>query len=421
MTSDYVQRVRIYLSENDTWDSRPLYIVVLEQLQREGATGATAIRGLTGFGPGQRLRSSGFVLSDHDPIVIEWIDRPDRVGRILPLLNDLLPQALITREEIEIYRAVLLPQGPFSSERTVGDLLVSDVQTLPQSATVDLALTAMLRHQQETIPILDDQRRVLAVVTAQDVHQRAGLRLPLRLMSLLSEDERDIVLMHLGPQPLGEMMDIEPHNVYEGASLPQALITMIEWDYEQVPVVDRDGIFLGLLSCNSLLHTVVEQQSSDENEHVKDAETSTPIRLIMQSSVPRARLDQPVGEALKQLLATTSRHLIVVDEGQRVVGSLSDTGVLQRIDQRKRGHWLNALQRPTPQVPADLLDGLLSLRALIDTELVTVPLHTRLLDAIRVLVETHCDRMPVIDEEGRLAGLLTRTGLLRALLQETQR
>ena len=50
--TESIQRVRIYLNERDQAESQPLYLATLERLRREGATGATALRGIAGFGAG---------------------------------------------------------------------------------------------------------------------------------------------------------------------------------------------------------------------------------------------------------------------------------------------------------------------------------------------------------------------------------
>ncbi|NJN65251.1 MAG: DUF190 domain-containing protein [Chloroflexaceae bacterium] len=46
-----IQRVCIYVSERDMWNQQPLYLAVLERLRQEGATGATVLQGVAGFGP----------------------------------------------------------------------------------------------------------------------------------------------------------------------------------------------------------------------------------------------------------------------------------------------------------------------------------------------------------------------------------
>ena len=63
--TELIQRVRIYLNERDMAEGQPLYLATLERLRREGATGATALRGIAGFGAGSRLRTAG--LADSAP------------------------------------------------------------------------------------------------------------------------------------------------------------------------------------------------------------------------------------------------------------------------------------------------------------------------------------------------------------------
>jgi len=78
-----LQRVRIYLSERDSADGQPLYLVALDRLRREGASGATVLRGIAGFGSGHRLRTAGIAdFSQQTPVVIgcvsiwgHWVQR----------------------------------------------------------------------------------------------------------------------------------------------------------------------------------------------------------------------------------------------------------------------------------------------------------------------------------------------------------
>src|SRR6476619_4288885 len=123
-----IERVRIYLNERDQAENQPLYLAVLELLLREGATGATVLRGIAGFGAGSRLRTSGIADFTPAPILIEWVDRAERVARVLPMLDDLLPNALITIEDLRAYRAVLRTGGPFG-DRTVGQMMARAVAT----------------------------------------------------------------------------------------------------------------------------------------------------------------------------------------------------------------------------------------------------------------------------------------------------
>ncbi len=418
MTGDIIQRVRIYISEHDNWSDKPLYVAVMERLQMEGASGATALRGVVGFGPSQRTRAAGPGLNDHTPLLIEWIDRADRVSRLLALLNDMLPNALITVEAVQVYRAVMRSQGPFGAERSVGDIMQTRPQVLPHTASLQQAISAMITHDQHTLPILDEQQNILGVLTDDAINRRTRLPLPVRLLRLLGQEEINGILDNLAPPPLVEVMNSEPHTVYEGASLPQALVKMVEWDYEQIPVTNRAGTFAGLLDCNAVLSTVIEQ--TDASEHVRDATPPTPVRLIMQSLVPRIDVAQPMDAALYHLLRSPNRYLVVVDDAGHVQGSLSDAGVLQCLGGDERLMWLDALQSSTRIELIALPGAGRSIREVMDSSNALLAPTDSIIDAARRLLETGMERLPVVSDEGNLIGLLARSGLLRALLQESQ-
>jgi PII-like signaling protein len=96
------KRVRIYLEENDRVGHRPAHLAVVELLRRSEAAGASVFRGLEGFG------SSGVVhtvnlgdLVEKLPMVIEWIDAPERIERLLAEVERLVPGALVTIDDTE--------------------------------------------------------------------------------------------------------------------------------------------------------------------------------------------------------------------------------------------------------------------------------------------------------------------------------
>jgi CBS-domain-containing membrane protein len=421
MTQERIQRVRIYLSEHDQWQQKPLYLAVLEHLQREGATGATALHGLVGFGPSQHARAFGLGLSDHPPVVIEWIDRTDRVTRALPTLHELLPNALITLEEVQLYQAVLRAQGPFRTEQAAGDIMYTEPHTLPPSTSLGNVLGTMLERRQSTIPILDERGAVVGVITEHELAGRAGLLLPLRLLRLLRSEERAALLqaLDLETRPARAIMNREPRSIYMGAALPQALITMIEWDYEQIVVTNREGTLAGLLSCDAVLHHVTAQ-GEQSGGSVRDSEPPTPVQLVMQPSVARAPAAQPLHEALHQLLSTPHRYLVVLDEAGLVCGSLSDEDVLQRLEGEERAAWIGALQQASPPEAADLPGGGRCVADLMQRTVEPLSPAMNILEAGHFLLEHHLERAPVVDEEGNLVGLLARNGLLRALVQESE-
>jgi CBS domain-containing protein len=412
-----IQRVRIYLSERDIVDGQPLYIALLDRLRQEGATGATALRGVAGFGPGQRRRSAGTAgLSQSLPIVIEWVDRTERVARVLPLLDELLPDALITVEALQVYRAVVRAAGPFG-ERSVGDALLHDVATAEPQALARDAAERLLASGQALLPVVDAQGRVVGVLAASDLQRRGGLALHPRMFHGLAPAERDALLEALGSRPLAEIMTTEPRTIYIEASIPQAIGMMVEWGLNALPAIDRDGRLAGLFGVDQALRAAIEARAPSDAA-VRNADPPVPVRLVMQTAVPVVAADAPVAEALAQLLATPSRFLVVIAD-RRPIGVLHETLVAGRLDDPLRAAWLAALRTPNAML-SPAFEFTTELRASdIATPVPTIDLAASEQDAIQLMLDGGHERLVVTDEGGELTGLVARPGILRSLAQES--
>jgi len=94
------KRLRIYVSEDDHVGHQATYVAVVGLLKREHAAGATVLRGLEGFGGSGVIHTVNLGdLVEKLPMVIEWIDSPERVERLLPELEQMVPRGLITVDE----------------------------------------------------------------------------------------------------------------------------------------------------------------------------------------------------------------------------------------------------------------------------------------------------------------------------------
>jgi PII-like signaling protein len=100
--------LRIFIGESDTHDGRPLYQAIVETLRRDGLAGATVLRGIEGFGKSSTLHTAHILrLSEDLPIVIECVDTADRIEAVLPALDDMIGDGLVTMERVDVrvYRA----------------------------------------------------------------------------------------------------------------------------------------------------------------------------------------------------------------------------------------------------------------------------------------------------------------------------
>jgi PII-like signaling protein len=101
--------IRIYIGESDTHDGRPLYDAIIRLLRERGIRGATAFRGIEGFGRSSRVHTTRILaLSEDLPILVEAVDEEAPIRAVLPELEALVGGGLITLERVEVvvYRAV---------------------------------------------------------------------------------------------------------------------------------------------------------------------------------------------------------------------------------------------------------------------------------------------------------------------------
>jgi len=102
------ERLRIYMGESDMVDDTPLYQAIAERARQSSAAGVTVLRGIMGYGANSRLRSDdGDVVSADLPIVVEIVDRPDRVRALMVELQESLRGGLVTLSNVHVvtYRA----------------------------------------------------------------------------------------------------------------------------------------------------------------------------------------------------------------------------------------------------------------------------------------------------------------------------
>ncbi len=100
--------LRIFIGESDTHQGQPLYMAIVEALRSEGLAGATVLRAIEGFGKSSRLHTAHILrLSEDLPIVIECVDTADKIEAILPTLDAMIGDGLVTLERVEVrvYRA----------------------------------------------------------------------------------------------------------------------------------------------------------------------------------------------------------------------------------------------------------------------------------------------------------------------------
>ena len=99
------KELRVYIGESDQHKGRPLYHAIVELARELGLAGATVCRGLEGFGANSRIHTANILrLSQDLPMVVIIVDSEEYIGRLLPRLNDMVTEGLITMHDVELIK-----------------------------------------------------------------------------------------------------------------------------------------------------------------------------------------------------------------------------------------------------------------------------------------------------------------------------
>jgi PII-like signaling protein len=126
-TEGQAHLLRIFVNESDRWEGRPLYEMIIRAAKEKGLAGATALRGMEGYGASGRVHSVKVLhLSEDVPIVVEIMDSAERIAVFLPVLDKMVAEGAVTIEKVHLmqYRRDIEP----AAELTIDDEIQLDVE-----------------------------------------------------------------------------------------------------------------------------------------------------------------------------------------------------------------------------------------------------------------------------------------------------
>ncbi|NPE28160.1 DUF190 domain-containing protein [Methanococcoides sp. SA1] len=95
--------LRIFLNENSTFEGKVAHEAILELLKETRVSGATVLHGIEGYGVHNKIHTASILrLGTQLPIIVEAIDSEEKIREILPNIRKMVPEGLITLQEVEI-------------------------------------------------------------------------------------------------------------------------------------------------------------------------------------------------------------------------------------------------------------------------------------------------------------------------------
>lgn len=423
--SGVAKRVRVYLNEAQTLKSQPLYTAILEFLRKRGAAGATVFRGTEGFGSTGRVNTSRLVdVSRRLPVVVEWVDTPDRVNELLPMLLEMVHHGFVTVEETQVALFSPYQVQDVASTMCASDVMARDVVSVSPETPVKEVVELLVGKSYRALPVVREGRPV-GIITNTDLLKRGGLSIRVDLLKALDAAALRAEIDKLGASGKTAMAVMTPHPVTVDQSKPLAEVAemMAYLHLKRMPVVDDEGTMVGMISRLDVLRTAARTFRQKETAaSVSGLAVDAPVSMAMRRDVPTVFLDTPLPEVLQAVVSTRLNRCIVVDQDRRVRGTVTDGEVLVRLTPAVRPSVLNSLVYRLPFVkttPKEIAaykraTGKIAADLMVPTE--TVPETALLQEAIAIMLGGQQKMIAVVDTEQRLVGCLDRADMLHGLV-----
>ncbi|MBN1663128.1 MAG: DUF190 domain-containing protein [Deltaproteobacteria bacterium] len=97
--------LRIFIGESDHVKGKALYEQIVLKARELNLAGATVVRGIMGFGADSRLHTAKLLqLSEDLPVVIELVDTEENLNKLVPFLDEVVTEGLITLEKVKVIK-----------------------------------------------------------------------------------------------------------------------------------------------------------------------------------------------------------------------------------------------------------------------------------------------------------------------------
>ena len=95
--------LRVFIGESDRHEGKPLYEAIVQKTRELGLAGATVLRGTEGFGASSIVHKSALLEMSTDlPVVIEIVDEEEKVKTLLPWLEGMVKEGMVTMEYVVV-------------------------------------------------------------------------------------------------------------------------------------------------------------------------------------------------------------------------------------------------------------------------------------------------------------------------------
>ncbi|RLG54622.1 MAG: hypothetical protein DRN99_04770 [Thermoproteota archaeon] len=270
-----------------------------------------------------------------------------------------------------------------ASSYAVKDYMTEEILCVGVNDTIGHLMNIFLERDVSRAFVVDEKDRIIGVVTMTDVLRRLVRKKAVWKWRPLS----DMVVTRAMTR--GPLLSCEP-----GSSISEACRLMTERQVSGLLVLNRDEP-MGVFTKTDAARFYAEHPAG----HSTREALSEAVRVSPVTSIARAA----------DLMLSKGVKCLCVTEGDELVGVV---GLRTLVFLEKRSK-VSVVDTSMGRISDEL--GSLKVSEAMDREVTTASLDGELAEAARAMVETGYSGLPVLDSRGNLAGMVTKTGVVRVL------
>ena len=417
--------IEIFTSEEATWKGTPLWEAVIQNVRTLGiAARVMVFKGFAGCYENGELASNKIeVLSFNMPVKIEIILPSAELDTVLPVVEGLVTDGIVAVADMQV-RIHRTQKRLIPRQLKVKDVMTKSLKTVEENTTVNEIIRLLLTSDFNAVPVVDHVGLLTGIITQEDLIQKAEMPVRLGLLGQFEQDRIEEYLQAVSKKTAGEIMTTPVVTIPQDIRLSEAVDVMLQQHLKRLPVVDAGGAIVGILARADIFHAITREtpdwSTIEAQSEVIDVKHAVFVRDIMRRDTQTVPPNTPIEEVISVIDSNDIQRVAVVDAEGRLLGIIADSDVLGFFSDHRAGLWDYLVRRLPFTEMAKRHEELIqrtkakTTAEVMKTDLVTVKEDTTVEEAIRLMIQHELKRLPVVDDDGKFRGMISRDSLLRA-------
>jgi len=415
------QAIEIFTNEDARYRNKPVADAVI-QFIRDLKIAARCIvtRGIAGcYESGEISTGRVEILSFNLPIRIYIVLPAAATEQVLTGVEERVGNGIVVLHDLKVisHKAA---NTFFPRQLMVRDVMTAAPEYVTAKSPLSDAARLLLSSIFTGLPVVDQHDRPIGVITQGDLIARGGLPLRLGLLAETEEEGLEATMNALAPRRVVEIMTAPAVTVAADRPLTEAVDLMLAKALKRLPVVDKGGRLVGMLSRLDIFKTVMREAPDWDAFRAQDIEVKN-LRIvadILRRDTQTVFADTTIDKVIRIIDGNDIQRVAVVNAEGKLLGIIADSDLLHyfKPDQEGLRYLFAKMTQPFREDSVqDIEKRLAQTKAseVMRTDMLTIREDMLIEEAIRLMTEKSLKRLPVVDDNDGFKGMISRDSLLR--------